>query len=229
MAISFDQAALAYTPFELDNLPSVLSEPRFATYLQAQANDRERALALYDWNLAVSAAFVAPIHVCEIATRNGVVEVVQQVHGADWPWSAGFLRSLPRPKRASDYNPATDLRAVAARLPTAGKIVAELKFAFWESLFTAGQDNRLWIPHFRAAFPGAPAETPISILRARAFRDLQLIRRFRNRIAHHEPIFKRDLSEDYQRLHDMVGWRSQTAARWMDRRQQATTLMSLKP
>jgi hypothetical protein len=226
---SFEQAHLAYTSRELQELPSVISAPRFATYLQVRANDRAEALALYDWNLAVSAAFLVPLQICEVAMRNGVAEAVQRVHGATWPWSNGFLRSLPRPRRQSDYNPEADLRAVAARQPTTGKVIADLKFAFWENLFTAGQDDRLWAPNFRAAFPDAPSATPVSVLRANAFRDLQLIRRFRNRIAHHEPIFKRNLTADYQRLHDLVGWRSQTAAQWMHRRQHATMLISLMP
>jgi hypothetical protein len=110
-----------FTPDELRDLPHVISAPRFATYLQATGNDRERALALYEWNLTLSSAFIVPLQVCEVAVRNGVVEAIEKVHGATWPWSNGFLRSLPRPKRPLDYNPEKDLRAMAARQPTTGR------------------------------------------------------------------------------------------------------------
>ena len=160
---------MAFSAIELNDLPNVISAPRFATYLQAKGNNRADALALYEWNLELSAAFIIPLQVCEVAARNGVVEVLEQVHGANWPWSNGFIRSLPVPKKAWHYNPQADLRGVAARMPTAGKVVAELKFAFWEKTFTAGQDVRLWFPYMNTAFPGIPAGIPVPVARANAF------------------------------------------------------------
>jgi hypothetical protein len=59
---------LAFTPAELNELPGVISAPRFATYLQARGNDRAHALALYEWNLTISAAFIVPLQVCEVAS-----------------------------------------------------------------------------------------------------------------------------------------------------------------
>lgn len=159
---------MPFTADELHELPYVISAPRFATYLQATNNDRGRALALYEWNLTLSAAFIVPLQVCEVAVRNGVAEAIEKVHGPTWPWSNGFLRSLPKPRRSTDYNPENDLRGVAARQPTSGKVVAELKFAFWEQIFTAGQDSRIWNAHFRASFPGAPASLTIAKARETA-------------------------------------------------------------
>jgi len=220
---------LTFTPDELRELPFVISAPRFATYLQATGNDRDKALALYEWNLTISSAFIVPLHMCEIAVRNGVAEALETVHGATWPWSNGFLRSLPRPRRAIDYNPEQDLRAVAARQPTTGKVVAELKFAFWEQLFTAGQDSRIWNAHFRARFPGAPQTLSISQARSIANGDLRAIRLLRHRIAHHEPIFPRNRADEYRRILEMIGWRSQVAAAWIDGRQQVAKLIAIKP
>jgi len=82
---------VAFTPAELHELPNVISGPRFATYLQATGNDRSRALALYEWNLDLSAAFIVPLQICEVAVRNGVAEAIEKVHGTTWPWSNGFL------------------------------------------------------------------------------------------------------------------------------------------
>lgn len=217
------------SPAEIQDLPAVISAPRFATYLQAMSNDRENALALYEWNLDVSSALIIPLQVCEVAIRNGIAEAIEHVHGANWPWNNGFIRSLPRPKRRTHYNPASDLQALAAALPTSGKIIAELKFAFWENIFTAGQDSRIWNAHLHTCFPGAPSGQTIAGLRATAYADLQIIRRLRNRIAHHEPIFSRNIRDDYQRIHDMIAWRSQVAATWMDRKQTVLRLLETKP
>ena len=221
--------ALPFTPDEIRDLPGVISAPRFATYLQATGNDRQQALALYEWNLTLSAQFIVPLQVCEVAVRNGVAEAIEKVHGATWPWSNGFLRSLPRSKRSTDYNPEVDLRNTAARQPTTGKVVAELKFAFWEKIFTAGQDGRIWFSHFSASFPGAPSGLAIPVARAIAHNDLKSIRLLRNRIAHHEPIFTRNIADEYRRIHEMIGWRSPVAAAWMDRKQGVTALIPLKP
>lgn len=170
-----------------------------------------------------------PLQICEVAARNGVVDALERVHGANWPWNNGFIRSLPTPRNARHYNPQIDLRSVAGRMPTTGKVVAELKFAFWEKTFTSGQDARLWNPYLQTAFPGIPAGTPIPVARANAFSALQAVRQFRNRIAHHEPIFTRNLTDEYQRLHDVISWRNPTAAAWMDRIQQVTILIGNRP
>ncbi|WP_255326466.1 hypothetical protein [Sphingobium sp. EM0848] len=151
------------------------------------------------------------------------------VHGATWPWSNGFIRSLPRPKKNFHYTPANDLQACAARLPTTGKIIAELKFAFWENIFTVGQETRIWNKYFRTCFPGAPTQQTISQCRLVAYSDLRAIRHLRNRIAHHEPVFTRNIADDYQRIHDMIAWRSPVAAAWMDGKQTVLGLLGARP
>jgi hypothetical protein len=221
--------ALTHAHDEINQLIFVISNPRFGTYLNYTGGNVERALQLYEWNIMVSSAFIMPLHMCEIAVRNGVVEAVGKVHGQRWPWSSGFRRSLPRPSHPRKYNPEQDLISVSSRLQTAGKIIAELKFAFWEKLFTAGQDLRLWTPYLSTAFPGAPAGLPISVVRQKAFDNLRGIRAIRNRIAHHEPIFTRNILNEYQIMHEMIKWRSPVAAEWVDRKQTVTSLISLKP
>jgi hypothetical protein len=212
---------------ELRELPLVISAPRFATYLQAMGNDREAALSLYRWNLLVSAAFIVPLQVCEVAARNAVVEAIEAVHGGAWPWSSGFIRSLPRARQG--YCAVRNLQEVAARLPTAGKVVAELNFAFWEKILTAGQDARLWNPHLRAVFPALNPAKSVSMLRGEAHSALRHVRKFRNRIAHHEPIFTRDMAVEYAQVHDIIHWRSPVAATWMDQTQGVTALIGAKP
>ncbi len=65
--------------------------------------------------------------------------------------------------------------------------------------------------------------------RALAFREIQAIRKLRNRIAHHEPIFTRALVTDYRRIVAMIGWRSRVAADWIDRIQEVTRLIPQIP
>lgn len=218
-----------FTPDELRELPEAISGPRFATYLRACANDHAAALELYHWNLEISAAFLVPLQICEVAVRNGVVEAIELVHGPNWPWSNGFIRSLPVPRDPKYYNPATNLRTVAASRPTVGKVVAELNFAFWEKIFTRGQDARLWTPHFRHVFPGADPALSIAAARAQAHTALFGIRMLRNRIAHHEPIFTRNLAADHAVLTRLIEWRRPAVALWTGKIERVSALLAAKP
>lgn len=58
---------MSFSANEIAELPRVISTPRFATYLQATGGDAKAALSLYLWNLEISAAFLVPLQLCEVA------------------------------------------------------------------------------------------------------------------------------------------------------------------
>lgn len=118
---------------------TALSSARMATYRSAAAAagfGGEEALALYAWNARVSGALLTPLHICEVVVRNAVADALELIHGPSWPWSSGFERSLPR-CAGPGYNPLTDLQRLKSKRSTAGRIVAELKFVFWEKMLPA--------------------------------------------------------------------------------------------
>ena len=220
---------MPFTPQEITDLPDVISAPRFATYLQAKQGHVDQALELYAWNMEVSAAFMVPLHLCEVAIRNAAGDAIEAVHGANWPWVNGFIRSLPVPRRQTGYDPQRNLRTVAGRQPTVGKVVSELNFAFWEKVFTQGQDSRIWDAHLRTVLPGIPAGLTVAQARAQIFLDLERIRKFRNRIAHHEPIFARNLPNDYASIRELVEYRRAEAANWLGKVERVTGLIAIRP
>jgi hypothetical protein len=219
---------MIFSSDQLSNIPHILSEPRFATYLQHCNNDRICALQLYQWNLELSAAFVIPLHLLEVSIRNAAVECVEAVHTSNWPWNQGFIRRLPNPKNG--YSPTRDLENVAKmKNPTMGKVVAELKFVFWEKMFTSRHDKRLWNAHINAVFPNVPAASKPSHIRAQIYNDVSVIRNLRNRIAHHEPIFSRNNHDDYEKIYKLIRWRNVITADWMQSIQTVTQLISERP
>ncbi len=218
---------MSYTREQLNNIPHILSEPRFATYLQHCGNDRTCALRLYQWNLEISSAFLLPLHLLEISLRNAVAESIENVYTQNWPWDQRFILSLPDRGR---FSPRSNLQQVARmQNPTVGKVVAELKFVFWEKMFTARHDVRIWNHHIKTAFPNSPQNMSVREIREKAFDDIFCIRGLRNRIAHHEPIFSRNLQEDYKEIHELIEWRDQTTSDWMDNIQNVTNLIGQKP
>lgn len=216
----------AATPHDDANIRSALSAPRIGTYVTAAGGDAVRAVKLYGWNARVSAALMLPAHFAEVTTRNAVDEALTGVYGARWPWNPTFVQSLPNPK-GKGYNPRRNLQVVAGHEPTTGKVIAELKFVFWQTMFTARHDGRVWGPHIAALFPNATiAAKP---LRSRVYDDLDAIRQLRNRIAHHEPIFTRDLTKDLARMLELVDLRSTATSTWLRAMEDATTTLAERP
>lgn len=217
---------MSFSRTQLSNIPKVLSDPRFTTYLQHCNNDKSLALQLYQWNLEISAAFIVPLHFLEISIRNAVVEGLESVHTHNWAWNQGYIRSLPNHQRG--YSPQRNLQEVAGHQPTVGKVVAELKFVFWEKMFTSRHDVVLWDHHINNIFPFAPNSMTVSQLRTAIHNDMFIVRKLRNRIAHHEPIFTRDLLDDYNKIFELVSWRDTTTSNWMNEIQSVTNFISSK-
>lgn len=218
-----------FTTQQILDLEAVLSPPRFGTYLREAGGDRHKAMELYCWNTDISAAFYVMLQFCELSIRNGAVEAVEAVFGPNWHLNRGFAYTLPVLRGNRRYQPRNDLQSCAARLPTAGKVVAELKFAFWQNLFVKGQQARIWDTHLAPAFPGYDRALTLAQARAKMHDHIEKIRRLRNRIAHHEPIFARDLAEDRDRICQVIEWRRPGTAQWVDTIEQVTKLLGSRP
>jgi hypothetical protein len=205
------------TPHQARLINQALSAPRMATYERAVVAEADylpvAALELYDWNAQVSGAFMAPLHICEVVMRNAVSDALTSVYGALWPWSPVFEASLPAPPFG--YNPRRDLQRNRAAHPTTGKVIPELKFVFWQKMFTSRHDGRVWSPHLMQVLPNLDRTKTVAQLRGEIYHDLEHVRLLRNRIAHHEPIFKRPLRDDLYKVTDLVRFRCATTATWM--------------
>lgn len=217
---------LSAKPLDGLAIQAALSAPRLSTYLRATEGDMNRALELYGWNARMSSALMLPAHFAEVSTRNAVADALTAVYGPRWPWSASFAGSLPNPSRG--YNQRGDLAMECRRTTTEGKVIAELKFVFWQKMFTSRHDDRVWSSQIQAQLPHA-AEARPDALRARVYADLEAIRTLRNRIAHHEPIFTRDLSKDLTRLVNLVETRSTEVADWVRTMEHVTRVLAEKP
>jgi hypothetical protein len=221
-----------FSDAEVAAISTVISQPRLSRYLATTGGDPRRALALYRWNAQISAALMFPLQMCEVSTRNGIVGAIERVYGSNWHVSAAFERSLPNPVRhgpgPSGFSPQRELQQARKGMQTAGKVVAEIKPAFWVAMLTARHDGRLWTPWLKAEFSDFTEPAPEKC-RNMLHKEFEEVRKLRNRVAHHEPVFSRDLAADYERLKRIVGWRSQLTADWMHREQGVTALLATRP
>jgi hypothetical protein len=211
-------------------IKAALSAARLGTFeaeIIAPAPVLPGALALYAWNAQVSAALLAPLHMCEVVIRNAVAEALTTVYGPQWPWSPVFENSLPNP--GVGFNPRRELCRARAHQSSTGKVIAELKMVFWQKMFTGRFDTRIWNPHLRNVMPHLDPAKTVQDLRRLIHTDLEQLRELRNRIAHHEPIFKRALAGDFTKIQELIAFRCPTTSAWMVQNQQAQALIQARP
>lgn len=214
----------------IDAVKAALSHSRVGTYEAArvpQDDEDLSALLLYAWNAEVSGSLLSPLHICEVVVRNAVDQALTAVYGARWPWSTSFLRSLPTAQRG--YCQKRDLQNASRIHRTTGKVIPELKFVFWQKMFTGRHDTRIWGPHLRAIFPNADSQLSVAAIRQSIHDDLDQIRYLRNRIAHHEPIFNRNLQNDYSKIIALIEKRCLVTSQWLGSYQRAATVIASKP
>lgn len=220
-----------YSEDTFGDLERSFSPERMSTYLVAAGGAGDAALRLYAWNTAVSAAFYASLQGLEVALRNSMHDRLASRYGAEWydNEDAGIdMRGVARIESAKD-----DLRR-NGRAAEPSRMVAALSFGFWISLLghggrvddsgrKANYEMTLWRPALRGAFPCREALT-----RRQAHSPLDHLRVLRNRIAHHEPIFRRHLSRDHERILEVTGWISPGAREWIESHSRTPELLEIQ-
>ena len=210
------------TQEDRDIVRYALSHARMSTYDAAVAHAGLPALELYSWNAQVSAALFAPLQICEVVIRNAVADALAVLYGPLWPWNPTFETSLP-------YGRMNDLRAAREGATTAGQVIPELSFYFWQQMFTNRHFGRIWSVHIDRLFPNMEAGLTKQGKRILIHNELEHIRELRNRIAHHEPIFRRDLGSDYLRIVNLVRFKCAASANWLEENNFFSTIYAQKP
>lgn len=214
--------------FDINNVIEALSKPRMQTFLNyyGQPYCDASALALYSWNGQISSAFMLPLHICEVVVRNAVDQVLTKVYGKSWPWEKSFELTLPNKGR---YNPRQDLIAARRDRVTTGKVIPELKFVFWQKMFTSRHSTRLWDAELLNVFPYGTGHLTTVLLLSEIYDSLESIRLVRNRIAHHEHLINRNLQQDYSNIIRLINYRSIDSANWLYTIEQISQLLQVKP
>jgi hypothetical protein len=96
-------------------------------------------------------------------------------------------------------------------------------------MYTGRHDGRLWSQYLRREYLNVPANVSVSSAREKIHNTADKVRDLRNRIAHHEPIFSRDLAAEYMEIAEIIGYRCLHTATWMKRSQNVTWLLELMP
>ncbi|MGV1006261.1 MAG: DNA-binding protein [Candidatus Nanopelagicales bacterium] len=169
-----------------------LSDPRYKRYLTTAGGDHDLALALYRWNSRVAAAGLVDVGHLEVALRNAYDRELS-VTFPDWtidPTSPLFrqeqgiakARARQRARNRTSLDRIADARRGLGANPTHGEVVAALAFGFWANLTLPERAPLIWNPLPHRAFPRGTRRAGVHDLVARVVK-------FRNRLAHNEPVF----------------------------------------
>ncbi|MBK9561189.1 MAG: hypothetical protein IPO44_17055 [Candidatus Microthrix sp.] len=227
-------------PGHLQTIQEYLSPARFQPYLDACDNDPQLALELYEWNVAISAAFWEVIALVEVTMRNAMHDRLTEAYDDRWYDNQSILddRSL---KAVGIAKSRAGRGLPAGAAPTPGKVVGEMSFGNWVALLDRGGDSThegcrlryhdtLWLPALRYAFPSGLGH------QRKTNQGLRAVQTLRNRIGHHEPIFKEPFKDTrlslaglHQHCLDVTGWISADLSIWVTNTSRVPTVLTSRP
>ncbi len=167
-----------------------LSRPRLSRFLTVCDHSENKCLELYRVNIRVSQAFYPVLNLFEVIFRNVCnLQLSAVFNNPDWliAEKVGFMSdpALGRSKyflRESVLNAEKSI-SKGKGIVTSEKLVGELSFGFWTSLFDSHHFALIRGAVLRA-FPGKPACVNRKVL----YLKLIQIWEFRNRVYHNEPV-----------------------------------------
>lgn len=216
----------------IDDVRNVLSAPRLATYedvlknVSQNASDTTDVLNLYLWNAEMSGALLFPMQLCEVTIRNAVSQAIASAYEEDWPWNQAFVRSLANNEK---QDLSKGISTFEHSPSMTGKVVAAMTLNFWEKMFTARHDDRIWNQKLRVVFPNLDPGLTVADARERIYGFMNDVRTLRNRIAHHEPIFNCDINGNYKKIQWLIGIRCEKTAAWVEANQRVSCLLNSCP
>ena len=204
-----------------------LSTVRLAPYVAACQGDLDATLDLYAWNLRVSAAFFVDLSTVEVALRNSIDAKLRdkyQKRAGDAPW----YDQVPLSKEGNEEVNKALRRAQEQRgtTPSQDDVITQLTFGFWKSLLNKRYQASIW-PVIRPAFLADPSRTSPS--RDYVANLVGQMNYLRNRIAHHEPVFSRDLVWQNSLLLEILGLLCQDTRAWVVSQSETSSVLNHKP
>lgn len=205
-----------------NKLTTHLSSPRVTRYLNESGNDHVKAARNYRVNVVLSEALFPVLNSVEIATRNAIHAKLAEAYGRqDW-WMALQESAGNHVAKGPFFVANSKILAAKQSLkrrdePTVpDKIVCELTFGFWTSLFNTGVSELTWTPgRLHLIFPNCPKNLR---KRNQISARLNSIREIRNRVFHHEQVLwlrGKSIEDHHQDCMTILDWIDPELSEWV--------------
>jgi hypothetical protein len=170
------------------DLERPISRVRLENYRPANGSDLDMVVN-YFYNLERSEALYPTLQAFEIALGNSIhLTLKDHFQTDDWFDRRGFLPAWQRSQISAAR--ATLLKEKKAH--DADRIVAELHFGFWHSMFNSPFERGLWRPNHSALVGQVfPQISRKERNRQSVWDRIDRVRIIRNRVMHYEPIWYR--------------------------------------
>ena len=197
-----------------NDLEKHFSAARLGRYRASCGNDEARAIKAYVNNMLLAEAMMPMLSVLEIALRNGIHRRLSVLYARpDWweAWHGGSAFQWQLQEVAG----AMGKLQRRAEVVTPDKIIAELAFGFWSSLFNVHFQNVLW-KDLRLVFPRCPKPQRKRHTISSA---LNQVRDLRNRVFHHEQLLwlNPTLIDLHAKGIEVLGWLDPQLPPWLDK------------
>lgn len=191
---------------KFNKLQRLLSVPRLDRYMIAAGGDKKRTVRLYRTNLKVAQAFHPVLGVFEVVLRNEIDQALQfYFNDPDWIITKKQILGGRLTSQVIEVEKRLLAEGIAV---TRGKVLAGQMLSFWTDMFGKPTFKRL---------QGSPIHIfrhpPPALVRKDASIRLNLIRQFRNRINHNEPICFKHNAIDFtqavlvhQTVYEILDW-----------------------
>ena len=190
------EAGKSVNPIQWEVVERVISLHRLESYLDESANGNELALALYEWNNELSAAFWELISILEVGLRNTIDQKLEERSrrmGRMTHWIFDESGELGRRDNAQEnLYPYRDIYSAIGRVRRNEKpvspqqIISETSLGFWHQL-VSNKSLSIW-PDLASGFPYAPSRDQSYISEL-----VQDLRKLRNRISHHHKLQRKSI------------------------------------
>lgn len=189
-----------------------------STYVRECGGDKDQALALYRANASIGGVAFTALHYFEVILRNAIDRElrtwnVRKRGTADWALDAAplLLQVIGHEKIRAARDDAR--RAVSARRDVVhDDVVAQFSLGTWRFMLPSARDQAkqsLWEEGLERAFSNRHDVRPDQIAKS-----VSIVYDFRNRVAHHEPVFHLDLRGKRKAMRDVLQAVGNDARKW---------------
>jgi hypothetical protein len=195
------QHPFSVMPTVLAAIEATISAARLERYLPI-SGDRQLALRTYTWNARLCEQFILPVQLAEICVRNALNRALVSKFGVNWFSNASLFSPLPDRLKNEISQAVKSERNQHGDAFSVNHMVSALSFGFWVHLTTKSAIRLIWggkLPALFAHLPGGTADQQV-------FEKIDQLRKFRNRLAHHNAIFDKRPAAEYRNIQDIIGW-----------------------
>jgi len=206
-----------------------LSQQRLDAYATSADRDEVDRVARYMWNVALASALQPSLHAFEVTLRNAIYNAslkLVNTSGLRMPDVPCWLDAEPTllySREKDDVDRAKSQLGPARAQRTPGHLIAKLSLGFWVQLTARvyselrADGPRLWPRGLSDVFPlrwppGSKRNAPGHDDREFIYARLHEVRELRNRAAHHEPLWDRNIAERHRRMLELLRWMNRKVA-----------------